>query len=612
LTCTQLLTAFWGRARVGASSAKCGSFCPSANGRRRAWACGLSASSRRGLLGVRLNRGVASLATLVVLVLVLAFLQYQWISELSEAQEGRVDTRVRDIVGALTDAFDMEVTRSVLAFDVPLAELSWGLEPIERRWREWQATARWPQIISGVALLESSGGPWRAQWVGSPARSDVASLVPPRQAPFAGRLGGPRRIVIRDRGAPLLSLDGQPAVMLPLSAVSKQAGAVEVRSVIVHINGDYLSTAVFPQLRDAHATPEDQQSFQFELRRRGDSSTDSAAAVVADMFHFRPDCFGGSTTRRAIPLAVLLQSTGRCSTPPVTSAPGVMQLVVRRHQAPINPWMQFRWRNQVVSAVVLATLLLTMAMLLISSERARALARMQTVVAAGVSHELRTPLASLRLAADDLKSGHVDNIEQARRYGEIVDVQAKRLGHIVDQTIALASATAEHRSHQPRAVSAEEIIDVAITALSSALTQSNLTVERSISLGIPQLVVDAELIARCLTNLVENSIKYAASGAYIMVSARLVPRRGRRVVQFSVEDRGPGIDADEIAGVFEPFYRGTAARRSRQPGSGLGLAVVKSAVEAHGGWIGLERVDPRGCRLSLFLPVEVETTSHAT
>jgi signal transduction histidine kinase len=564
------------------------------------------------LLGVRLNRGVASLATLVVLVLVLALLQYQWINELSEAQDARVDTRVRDIVSALANAFDTEVTRSVLAFDVPLAELSAGLEPIEQRWRAWQGTARWPHVISGVALLESSGGPWRAQWVGSPARLDVASLVPSQQASFPARRGGPRRIVIRDRGAPVLSLDGQPAVMLPLSAISARPGTVDVKSVIVHINGDYLLTAVFPRLRDAYATPEDQRAFQFELRRGGDPSTDSDAVVVADMFHFRPDCFGGPAGRRTIPLAVLLQSTGRCSTPPVTSASGVMQLVVRRQQAPMNAWMQFRWRNQVVSAVVLAALLVTMATLLISAERARSLARMQTVVAAGVSHELRTPLASLRLAADDLKSGQVDNIEQARRYGEIIDVQSKRLGHVVDQVIALATATAGNGSHQPRVVSAEEIIDVAITTLSAALAQSNITVERNIQADIPQLAVDAELMARCLTNLVENSIKYAASGAYVMVSVRAVSRLGKRVVQFSVEDRGPGIDADEIAGVFEPFYRGTAARRSRQPGSGLGLAVVKSAVEAHGGWISLERVDPHGCRFNLFLPVEVEPTSHAT
>jgi signal transduction histidine kinase len=564
------------------------------------------------LLGVRLNRGVASLATLVVLVLVLALLQYQWISELSEAQEARVDTRVRDIVSALTDAFDTEVTRSVLAFDLPLAERSAGLEPIERRWREWQATARWPQVISGVALLESSGGPWRAQWVGSPARSDVSSILPPHEASFPARHGGPRRIVVRDRGGPVLSLDGQPAVMLPLSAVSRQPGAIEVRSVIVHINGDYLSKAVFPQLRDAYANPEDQRAFQFELRRGGDRANDTDTVVVADMFRYRPDCFGGPAARRTIPLAVLLQSAGRCSTPPVTSTPGVMQVAVRRQQAPTSAFMQFRWRNQIVSAVVLATLLVTMAVLLISAERARSLARIQTVVAAGISHELRTPLASLRLAADDLKSGHVDTLEQARRYGEIIDVQSKRLGHVVDQTIALASATAGNGSHRPRAVSAEEIVDVAITALSPALTQSNITVERNIRADIPQLVVDAELVARCLTNLVENSIKYAASGAYIMVSVRAVPRLGKRVVQFSVEDRGPGIDADEIAAVFEPFYRGSAARRSRQPGSGLGLAVVKSAVQAHGGWISVERVNPHGCRFNLFLPAEVETRSHAT
>lgn len=70
-----------------------------------------------------------------------------------------------------------------------------------------------------------------------------------------------------------------------------------------------------------------------------------------------------------------------------------------------------------------------------------------------------------------------------------------------------------------------------------------------------------------------------------------------------VEDHGAGIPDEEFEAVFEPFYRGSSARRSRQPGSGLGLAIVKSAAEAYGGCIKLERAVPQGCRFRLFFPV---------
>src|SRR5262249_47687991 len=148
--------------------------------------------------------------------------------------------------------------------------------------------------------------------------------------------------------------------------------------------------------------------------------------------------------------------------------------------------------------------------------------------------------------------------------------------------------------------------------LSQALIRAKVNVARNVPSDVPTIVVDPDMVVGCLTNLIENAIKYAASGAYIFVSARAVRRFGKPVVEVSVEDRGPGVDDDEMAPIFEPFYRGAAARQSRHSGSGLGLTVVRSTVEAHGGWVRLERVKPHGCRFSLFFPAEVQAPSHGT
>ena len=107
---------------------------------------------------------------------------------------------------------------------------------------------------------------------------------------------------------------------------------------------------------------------------------------------------------------------------------------------------------------------------------------------------------------------------------------------------------------------------------------------------------------RCLTNLIENAIKYAASGKSVQVAAQRAQHAGKPAVEVTVEDRGPGIDAEEATAVFEPFFRGSSAHRSRQPGSGLGLSIVKSAVEAYGGSVALEQAVPHGCRFRLVFP----------
>jgi signal transduction histidine kinase len=280
-----------------------------------------------------------------------------------------------------------------------------------------------------------------------------------------------------------------------------------------------------------------------------------------------------------------------------------MQISVRSRQGSWSGvFMRFRKRNEFVSIVVLATLLAALAVLIVSTERARKLARMQTVVAAGISHELRTPLASLRVAADDLQKGLVQNKEEARQYGEVIETQSRRLEHMVDQALAFARSTQPETPPRICAVSIPETFNAVFSAVAPHAAEANIELERRIAPGVPRMLADPELAFCCVTNLVENSIKYAGDGRWILLAARPDHRAGRSFVEITVEDRGPGIPHDEQTAVFEPFYRGSSARRSRRTGSGLGLAIVKNSVEANGGSIQLEQAVPHGCKFRLFFP----------
>jgi signal transduction histidine kinase len=216
----------------------------------------------------------------------------------------------------------------------------------------------------------------------------------------------------------------------------------------------------------------------------------------------------------------------------------------------------------------------------------------------------------LTVATDHLKNGHVENVGQARRYGDIIEAQSRRLSQVVDQALALTTLGKSNGVPCTGAVSLPAMITATMDSLAPRLKEAVIEIEWHVAPDVPMIKADPDLVLQCLTNLVENSIKYAGSAGWIQVSARGARHRGQLGVEVTVEDRGPGIKLEETTAVFEPFYRGSSARQSRQPGSGLGLAIVKSAVEAQGGWIRLERAVPQGCKFRLFFPAADHGNRH--
>jgi signal transduction histidine kinase len=562
--------------------------------------------------------------------LVFGALQYRWIDAVSQAQETRTKARLCEAVRLISDALDTEITRAALAFTIPPSPAVSMYDQLERTWAAWNHDAPWPRIVSGVSFLESNEGGWHTHSLGDSRAFDLGSI--PHAAMLVDSPPEFPGSVVRAEARNLdLSIDGQPYLLRPLPTFSATPGTPQMNWVVIRYNLSYLSDAVFPRLLEKYSSAEDRLEFRFQLEPKGTPIL--GAIMVADQFHDRPDCLmpysigvgvvsvarlagkprgrfpraGGMasqfTVGQWLPLNSLLHAAGHCQLPPHSSSPGLMQISVRRPRGALSDvYAGFRRRNELLSVLVLVVLLAALAALVISTERARRLARLQTLVAAGISHELRTPLASLSVAADDLKSGHVETVEQARRYGEIIDAQLRRLRQVVDQALALTKLSQSNRATCLSSLSVSEIVNAAIDAMAPRLSEAGMQIERQIAPDVPRMLADPHLLLRCLTNLIENSIKYAGSGRWILLSARPTHASRRLAVEVAVEDRGPGIRNDEVAAVFEPFYRGESARQTRQPGSGLGLAIVRSAVEANGGRIRLERAVPRGCRFRLVFP----------
>jgi signal transduction histidine kinase len=256
-----------------------------------------------------------------------------------------------------------------------------------------------------------------------------------------------------------------------------------------------------------------------------------------------------------------------------------------------------------LSGGVLAVLALGILMLIVLTERARALAEMQTEFVLGVSHELRTPLTVIGVAADNLRKGLVENPEQARKYGEIIDTQASKLSNMIEESLAFARIQSSALIRDSAPVFPQQIVAAALANCEHGLDNQGIEVELHLEPGLPLVDVDVRLMNRCLENLIQNAVKYATAGRWMAIRARRVNRLDGERVQISVEDRGPGISPVDLPHIFEPFYRGKHVDASKVPGVGLGLTLVKRVVESHHGTVEVKSPGITGTVFSVFLPV---------
>jgi two-component system phosphate regulon sensor histidine kinase PhoR len=202
---------------------------------------------------------------------------------------------------------------------------------------------------------------------------------------------------------------------------------------------------------------------------------------------------------------------------------------------------------------------------------------------ANVSHELRTPLTSIQGYTETLlDSPLADN--HVRDFLDIIRKNAARMSRLTEDLLTLARVeSGEHRFDMER-VSAEELLQDALESFREVARSYG--VELAIENSVPAANVNAdrEAIHQIFSNLIENALKYAASGKKVVLGARAAESG----VEFYVRDFGPGISSEHLPRLFERFYRVDKARSRESGGTGLGLAIAKHIVLAHGGTIRAE------------------------
>jgi len=252
---------------------------------------------------------------------------------------------------------------------------------------------------------------------------------------------------------------------------------------------------------------------------------------------------------------------------------------------------------------VLGVLLLTAGLIvtaLVQLRRESDLARLRTDFVSGVSHELRTPLAQIRMFGETLLLGRVRSDTERRRSLEIIDQEARRLTHLVENLLHFSRSERQAHHVTPEPTWMAPLVRSVVEAFTPLAAPRRARLRTDLAEGVVA-AVDAEAFRQMLLNLLDNAVKYGPEDQTVTVTLAAADAAGR--VRVSVDDQGPGVPPAERERVWERFWRLERDRGSAVAGTGIGLAVVRELAALHGGRAWVE--DPpagRGARFALELP----------
>ncbi len=587
-------------------------------------------------------------AALLVLLGILATLQYRWLGAVSEAERERMRTGLRTRTSELVREFNAEITRTYVAFHVDSDGLDRDASAtLSDAYQRWQASAPAPDLVRAVFLLGPRGGAaanvlrrldvdgrrleaaeWPADIEASLARTQ-SSLPRLPGAPAPSGTEGPPMLMFDaiDSRIPALFVavpflkkvsTGQRFTLLAASPAAPRFVVVvldreRLESLIgslvaKHFGGgpgsDYLVTIV---RRDESSPP----VFTF-----GDVPVAGDAEVTMGLFDLRLDTVNQTASEQG---GVRLQTTERVAvtvmrrTTPAdghrlfiggsSDDQGAWLVRVRYRSGSLDAIVrQSRRRNVAISLGVLGLLGGSIALIVAAAQRQQRLARQQMEFVAAVSHELRTPLAVICSAGENLADGVVADPPQVNRYGSLIHSEGHRLRDMVERVLEFSGISSAKPFALRGEVDLSQVIVSAVDAVSREARGRDVNIAVDRSTALPAVAGEASALRSAVVNIIGNAVKYSPAGGVVDVSASA---HGSRV-RLRVADRGLGIDHDDLPHIFKPFYRGRRAIDAQVRGTGIGLSIVRNVIEAHRGEITVESRPGEGTAVVLELPAVSE------
>lgn len=590
-------------------------------------------------LAQRLPFAVAAL--LLVLLALLATLQWHWSGEVSALERERMRSSLSHAATKFTDDVDREVTRALFFFhSEPGRTLDERTERAIQQYGRWQAEAPYPDLIRDVFLVRPSGiealRPARQSFEPCPWPDGLEqALQDLEQRPHRPR-GGFGTAVVGDIPGLVIPLSF-PRPPEPGQPEDPLAGTV----LVVRFDREMMAGELFPALtRRYFQTPQgnDYALAVVDGQDPGRVEYLSDPQVPASAFRTgdlslgllgvrpfeelrplwemargpqdRPRRWGPREEGNAPPRReggpggpAGFGGPGGPGGPPPGEHPHdseAWRLVVKHRDGSLEEAVAaIRRRNLGISLGILALLAATAGMMVVTTQRAQRLARQQIEFVAGVTHELHTPLTAIRSAGQNLADGVVADPVQVRRYGNLIEGEGRRLSNMVGQALEFAGIQSGRRVYHPQPAEAAEIVEGALRDCRWLIQEKRIEVEKDVEPGLPPVLADVSALRHAIANLVENAVKYGGRPRWVGVRVRREPS-GQ--VGITVSDRGAGIGKDDLPHLFKPFFRSREAATGGIPGTGLGLSLVRHIAEAHGGKVLVQTEVGKGSAFTILLP----------
>lgn len=567
---------------------------------------------------------------LVVLLPLLAALQYRWLGQVSEGEREQMKASLQTTARRISEDFDQELTRAYVAYLSAQDKLRDESNFAERHQR-WLDTGHDAKLVKAVFLASAkdtdelslrqydpnqnqfSPHPWPEEL--SPLQALLEQRLKATRTAFAL---SPPQIPPAPNLSSILNGDLQvlatPIVKLPFLGSEDQTPKI-FGYAIVQLDANFIQYEMLPALAKQHV---DVNKYDLAIVSRSESkkliwqtaNTDfSSADSTQQMFSLRPSEIR-NLLRNQQPAQGTVPPRMGGGGPPFGGGGGEnrgWELRIRHRAGSLEAAVaQARRRNLLISSGVLLLLISSIGLLMLSLRRAGKLAQQQMDFVAGVSHELRTPLAVIDSAGYNLTRGVIKDPQRVAHYGSLIRKETRRLQEMVEQILEFAGVQSGKQRYELQPTNVNQVINDVLSSSQPLLAEGGFQVETNIAPDLPAVMADSSALGRALQNLLNNAMKYGGEQRWLGLTAETVKSGTTEEVQIKVADRGIGISAEDQRHIFEPFYRGSEVKAAQIHGNGLGLSLVKNIVHAHNGRIRVESTEGQGSTFILTFPAIAE------
>lgn len=585
-------------------------------------------------------------AVLLMLLGVLAYLQYAWLGQISDGERERLKRNLQSDTQRFADDFNREIQNAYFNFQTDpkfWKEKNWN--DFNERYKFWNENAAYPDLVKDFYFVEEgnisvirynkeSKAFEAARWTENLTKLKPKLAEQNGISPIAEEIPAlvmPIREMVEQVDTVLVRTPSTENIVGQTAQVPKKIGVL-----VIELDENVIKNQILPDLVSKYFSQSESANYKLAVVNKEQqtiyqTSEINAPDANARLFEFSPDnlfLFANRDMLKKVEGKKLdtmvfsryesQQSESRTSTAQNTNSRVEMTVTtkdmprLRVFESKLTdenaPWTlnvqhtagsleQFitntRRKNVGISFGILSLLGVSIVLIFLSAQRARSFAQRQIDFVSSVSHEFRTPLAVIYSAGENLADGVAKEKTQVSRYGDLIKGEGRKLSKMVEQILDFAGANSGKKKYDMRSADVGEIIENSLSECEPLLR--GFAVETDIEKNLPPIVADKNALGQAIQNLLANSIKYSGDEKFIKISAG----NGGGKIKITVEDKGIGIGKADLKHIFEPFYRAKAVVDEQIHGNGLGLSLVKETVEAHGGKIEVESDIGKGSKFTI-------------